>query len=196
MNNKSTKILSVLLGLTILLVCYFCYELNDYKNKYKLKEQELIQYEASLEFLNPVDCMVISGDGYEALCTCNMLYHNGISGCESKDKRITKRDYLLYCYIFAIRDNDAFAAEQFSEYYLNELDENNKVIDTAMIVTIIDMAKLVMKDTCKDLSGVIKYKAAMSLENIYGGSYIENFKDTILAKQYRDSSQKYLISRW
>lgn len=187
--DKKTKILLIFLASACCFICYSCYEWYYYKHKYNELKQELKCESRKLESLSPIDCMVLSGDtaAYEK---CNSMY---FIRCD--DTPILERDYLLYCYIFAIRDKNPYAGAEFLDLYLDDLENGKIESDTAMLTTVANMAKKVLSDTCSDCL-VSKYFAADCLKKIYSGIYIENFKDTALASQYADSTSKYMNQRW
>jgi len=83
------------------------------------------------ESLSPMDCMVISGDD-SAYLKCNVehfMLWKGYDNCP-----LSHRDYLLYCYIFAIRDGNSGAAIDFVSYYLSDIDKGIIAVDSAMII--------------------------------------------------------------
>ena len=190
--DKTTKIILTLLVLAMCALCYFFYGWYRYKTKYKELQSELEQQISQSESLTPLDCMVLSGDS-EASIKCNNMYMIHMSGDD--DCVISTRDYLLYCYIFAIRDRDPYAAEDFTNIYLDELDKGSITTDKSMLKTATNMAKQVLSDTCSDCV-VSKYQASKCLNKIYSGIYDEDFKDSLLERQYADSASKYMNQRW
>ena len=191
--DKTTKIILTLLILTLCALCYFCYGWYSYKTKYTELKQELEQNPSQMETLTPLDLMVLSGDS-SAPDVCNFRYMTRFDILYN-DSAIFKRDYLLYCYILALRDSDPGAAEEFAVLYLEELDKGTIKPDKAMLTTAANMAKQVLSDTCSDCV-VVKYHASECLNKIYDGIYDEDFKDTLMARQYADSASKYFNQRW
>lgn len=192
--DKTTKLILTLFILTLCALCYFCYRWYSYKTKYTELKQELEQNPSQMETLTPLDLMVISGDT-SAFGVCNLWYMNHIFIGHQNDTVIFKRDYLLYCYILALRDRNPGAAEEFADLYLEELDNGTLKPNNAMLTTAANMAKQVLSDTCSDCV-VLKYYASDCLKKIYSGIYDEDFKDTLMARQYADSASKYFNQRW
>lgn len=132
--------------------------------------------------------MVISADSEETYIKCNTIYYNSIDNHNDEDViPISKREYLLYCYIFAIRDKNLEATAEFSSYYLDDLQEKRMVLDTNMFMTVKNMASQVLSDTCNSCN-LSKFIVAESLQRVYR----KIFKDTVMEKQYNDSVPKYL----
>lgn len=187
--DKKTKILLIFLASACCFICYSCYEWYYYKHKYNELKQELKCESRKLESLSPTDCMVLSGDtaAYEK---CNSMY---FIRCD--DTPILERDYLLYCYIFTIRDKNPYAGAEFLDCYLDDWENGKAIPDTTMLCTVINIAKQVLSDTCMDCC-ISKYKASRRLKMIYGGTYTESLKDSLLEQQYSDSSSKFLNQPW
>ena len=112
--DKITKIILALLFLLMCTLCYFCHGWYSYKTKYKELQQTIERQKFHQETLTPLDLMVLSGDSL-AYNTCNLRYMNHLFIGHQNDTAILRRDYLLYCYIFALRDRNSYAASDFSE---------------------------------------------------------------------------------
>lgn len=131
-----------------------------------------------------------STEGYQelVLLTADTIYHNSIDNHNDEDViPISKREYLLYCYIFAIRNKNLEAAAEFFSYYLDDLYEKRIALDTNMFMTVKNMASQVLSDTCNSYH-LSKFIVAESLQRVYR----KIFKDTVMEKQYNDSVSKYL----
>ena len=187
--NKSAKKVSVLLFITVLCALgYSMYEWYSYKHKYNELQRELERSPMALETLSPTDCLVISGDN-NAYSKCNVENFKMMSGYN--DRQFSHRDYLLYCYIFAIRDGNSSAASEFVSYYLNEVDNGIIAVDTAMMREIERLSLQALCDTSAYGDALTKFLVAEWLTEIYNGTFIEDFKDSLRYRQYCDSVSKY-----
>lgn len=186
--KKSNTIL-ILFGIFIL--CALGYSLYKWYNLKQRNDElhgELDRFSSMSESLNPFDCMVISGQA-EAYHNCNLedfkTRHSSGSG------KILHRDYMLYCYILAIRDGNSSAATDFVAYYLNDIENNKIAVDTAVLKEAERLALQAINDSFNYVDPVDKFLLACKLSYIYEGQYNKDLADTLLYKQYRDSISKY-----
>lgn len=192
--SKKTKIILCLVGTIVLFfLSYSCFKWYSYKSKYTVLQKALgqscpKQEFSSQEFLTPIDCMVLSGDegAYQKCNTENSIYFQG-----KGDSLFSRRDYMLYCYIFAIRDGNSRAATEFVSDYLFDIDNGGTALDTAMLKEIERLSLRVIHDTSSYGGAMAKFLVAVKLKELYNGSYSEEFKDTVLYQQYCDTVSKY-----
>lgn len=178
-----------LAGIVVLgILGYSCYKWYDYENKYINIQKKLSQLYQKQQSLTPVDCMVLSRST-EAYLKCNAEnaeYSQGYG-----NRLFSPRDYLLYCYIFAIRDENPNAACEFTSYYLMDVNDGKIPLDTAMMREIERLSMQVMHDSSFHADAMTKFLVASNLEDIYHGEYAEKYKDSVLYQQYCDTVAKY-----
>ncbi len=191
--DKKTKIISLLLGITLCVLCFSCYKWYFYKQKCTEMQEERIKFYSSNGKISPVDYMVFSGNKDTAFQNCNNLYYGSGSHRRNsyRDTVVTYRDYILYCYIFAIRDKDSFAAKEFTNYYLEDL-KGKVILDTTILRPVIELSMQILSDTSSNTLYDDKWNASYNLKEIYSGAYTKKIKDTTLYRQYSDSLDKYL----
>lgn len=188
--NRLNKILLAFSGVCVILLCVSVLKCSIYKQEInKLKENEKVS-----NGLTPVDCMVISGRD-EAYLNCNSMYSGNIFHHGENDTIITDREYLLYCYIFAIRDHNPFAAAEFSSYCMKDMSDGNMKSDTAMLRVVSELLLQILSSTSNSTSNFIKWLAATKLEEIYSGTLCEETKDTLLFYKYGDMAKRYASYR-
>ena len=182
--NTTNKVILILLGLVLCVLAYTCFKCFGYK--YRCQELQDKLNRTSFHTLIPTDCMVLSKDTNAYLmCNFDFAYHTG-----TVYESFSRRDYLLYCYIFAIRDSNSSAASEFVSCYINDLRDSIAVVDTAMLKLVETLSKQILSDTIKD--NPPKISAAHSLMSLYKGDIYAKFKDTFLYAQYDDTMTKYV----
>lgn len=154
------------------------YKWFDYKHKYD-------EISSRPKTLKPRDCLAITGDS-NTYYQFNTDYYGGWYGVE--DETFTYRDYLLYMYIFAIRDSNSSAACEFATYYLNDVENHVIEPDTVMLRVAERLLLQVVQDVRADPE--IRILSACNLSYIYHGDYMDSFADSLLYRQYRDSVEK------
>lgn len=191
--KKTTKILCFISMFVLFLLCYSFYKWYGLKNDYISLQLEMKRNYAysQTSILTPFDYMVLSEDGEKAYSYCNGMNYDHTFQTGNEDSVVYLRDYLLYCYIFAIRDNNNDAAYEFSLYYLNALDNGKMILDTALLRVTTGFLNRVLSDTSSNASNCNKWGAAFFLQKIYNGTYVEDNKDSFLYKRYGDSAAKY-----
>lgn len=187
--NKTVKIFFVLSFFFILCVLgYTLYKWNDYKQRYAELQKEMSQSSAISETLSPIDCLVISRSD-SAYLKCNV--EHSIMRYGYGEGVLSHRDYLLYCYILAIRDYNSDAATDFVSYYLNDIDNGNISADSAMVIEAKRLLLQAINDTSEHDDALIKFIAGEWLKEIYNGTYGIKFKDSVLYQHYCDTVTKY-----
>lgn len=186
MNNKAKTIFILVLFSALCILCYSLYKWYDYKRRNTELQKELTQLLPISESLTPMDCMVISGNDSTYL-KCNIEHFKLWKGYDNCP--LSHRDYLLYCYIFAIRDGSSDAATDFVSYYFIDVDNNIIAVDSAMVREAERLLLQAMCDTAAD--ALTKFIAAEWLTEIYNGKYDADLKDPMLHLQYCDSVAKY-----
>lgn len=180
--NRLNKILLVFSCLCVCLLCFSIFKCRIYKREIiQLKKNEIPS-----DTLTPIDRMVLTGQD-QADLICNSIYHYG-----DDDTPISRREYLLYCYIFAVRDKNPFAASEFSTLCMMSMENGNMTPDTAMLRMVLDFSQLVLSSQCNDSNGLIEWLAAVQLEKIYSGILCEEMKDSLLRLKYSDVAKKML----
>ncbi len=188
--KKSNSTILVILGIVAMCAIGFSiYKCNILKQRCDELQGELDSVSSMSESLNSFDCMVISGQD-KAYWKCNSEYYAMRHG--NGEGKMSQRDYMLYCYIFAIRDGDPGAASEFVQYYLFDIDNQKIAVDTAMLKEAERLALMVMDDTSKSIDPLYKFSVASYLANLYEGRYNKDFSDTLLHQQYYDSMVKSL----
>ncbi len=182
--NRLNKILLVFSCLCVCLLCFSTFKCRIYKREIiQLKKNEIPSYT-----LTPIDRMVLTGQD-QAYLTCNSIYHYG-----DDDTTISRREYLLYCYIFAVRDKNPFAASEFSTLCMMSMENGNMTPNTAMLRMVSDLSQLVLSSQCNESNGLIEWLAAVQLEKIYSGTLCEEMKDSLLRLKYSDVAKKKQVA--
>lgn len=182
--NTTNKVILILLGLVLCVLAYTCFKCFGYK--YRCQELQDKLNRTSFHTLTPTDCMVLSkGTNAYLMCNFDFAYHTG-----TVYESFSRRDYLLYCYIFAIRDSNLSAATEFVSYYIDDLRDSIAVVDAAMLKLVETLSKQILSDTTSK-SNLSKFFVAYNLMSLYKGDIYAKFKDTFLYAQYNDSMTKY-----
>lgn len=191
-NNKYVWVLLGVAACMLIYSCYKCYKWHEYKSQCDEILREMKTDYTYAKGLTYSDYIVLTGD-VEAYLKCNSmisLYRHGFT-----DSILLPREYLLYCYIFAIRDNNLEAASEFSINYLQGIDDGVMPYDTAMMGVAIEfLTQAVHLDTC-DTDSFYKWHALSYLQNIYSGKYDATLKDDVLYKRYTDAIMKFSKKR-
>lgn len=189
--NKINRFLLALLCLSIVIICILTVYAYKYKSDYQALYDKHNRYYVSTDTLSYIDCMVLSGDS-DAYEECNGMRLTYSYNCGSKDSAVCTRDYLLYCYIFALRDKNPYAATELSNYYLDNQLNDAVHIDSSMVVMTRDLLNDVFTEEYETANAFIKWLAAFRLIKIYSGDLGESFKDTVLLKKFEDTLSKYV----
>ena len=185
--KKSTKIIFVLI-LSVVIICILsvsCFMWHTYRQKYIKIQQEISQIYSEQELLSSLDCLVLSGNK-DAYSYCNQKFADHVF---RYDSTISSRDYLLYCYIFAIRDKNSGAAAEFASYYLSDLHEGKIKLDTSMIRVVEKFSKKVLSDSAS--APLSKFLCAFNLHEIYSGKLSNIFRDSTLWLHYKEEMSKH-----
>ena len=188
--KNTVRLLLALLGFVCLMLCYLCCKLYNYKQKYNELQQNIGQNSIYSNKLTPIDNMVFSGN-QEAYLYCNTEYMTQHYGPYCDPNSMPLRDFLLYNYILAIRDNNLYAATDFAANYMGAIDNGDIALDTTVIREVERLLLNVVSCVPNDSICVIKFLSACKLSQIYNGEYNKYLKDTILHKQLSDTISKY-----
>lgn len=186
--KMTIKSMSAILVILLLALGYSCYKWYDYKHKCAQLQHKEKKYGMNQNSLTHFDYLVLSGK-VGAYLECNSEFNKYTQGYV--DGAISRRDYLLYCYIFTIRDNNSCAAAELISYYLDDLDNGEVQADTAMLEMIERLSIQILNNSSFDSIGLNEYLAAFCLSKLYKGTYIDELKDTALYQKYSDTASKY-----
>lgn len=185
--KKIVRLLLALLGFLCLILCCKWY---NYKQKYIELQQNAAQNNICSKRLTPIDNMVLSRN-QEAYLYCNTEYMTQHYGPYCSSNSMPLRDFLLYNYIFAIRDSNIYAAADFATNYMAAIDNGYVELDTTVIREVERLLLNVVSCAPNDSVSVIKFLSACKLTQLYDGEYNNSLKDTILYKQFSDTMSKY-----
>lgn len=188
--KKTVRLSLALLGLVCLILCCLCCKWYNYKQKYIELQQNAAQNNIYSKRLTPIDNMVFSRN-QEAYLYCNTEYMTQHYGPYCSSNSMPLRDFLLYNYIFAIRDNNPYAATDFAANYMAAIDNGYVELDTTVIREVERLLLNVVSCAPNDSVSVIKFLSACKLTQLYDGEYNNSLKDTILYKQFSDTMSKY-----
>ncbi len=135
--------------------------------------------------LNDLDIQVLGGD------------ENAYSECYERSwgrgqwPPLSEREFILYCYIFAVRDSNIYAAQECSTMILNKMRDGEMPIDTSLLRFVEYFAQKIESNQYIDSSNIRKFIAASDLAEIYSGELYSGFRDTIQYKRYIEAVKKY-----
>ena len=180
MKTPNIKVIYALLLVgTIGLSCYSIFQWQKYWQRNVDLVDSIQQVNKGKDVLNEMDVMVLSGS--------DSAYMN----CNQNLKWLSSRDYILYCYIVAIRDNNAMAGLNCSTFILQEMREGKIPADKSLLHFVEHFSKIIESDPSIDSSHMGKFTAAYTLEEIYSGELSESMKDTLQYQRYHDAMTKY-----
>ncbi len=104
---------------------------------------------------------------------------------------LSEREFILYCYIFAVRDSNIYAAQECSTLILKQMHDGVIPIDTSLLRFIEHYAKKIESNQSIDSSNIRKFIAASNLAEIYSGELYEGGRDTIQYYRYMEAAKKY-----
>lgn len=104
---------------------------------------------------------------------------------------LSEREFILYCYIFAIRDSNIYAAQECSTMILKEMIDEKIPIDTSLLRFVEHFCRKIESNQSLDSSNMRKFIAASDLAEIYSGRLHGGFRDTIQFIRYVEAAKKY-----
>ena len=184
--NRSKIHLGILF--TIVISLLFCSIFIWWRTKqHNIQLQDSIrQFNITGKTMTNLDLMVLSG-----VDTAYMECYERSCG-RGQWPPLSERDFILYCYIFAIRDGNLGAGLNFSNMIIDNIHKGVVSGDMSLLSLVNQFAKKFEVERSIDSSHIGKFIAASILAEIYSGELSEDMKDTLLYQHYSDAAKKYV----
>lgn len=175
----------IIVCIVVCAFCYCCHEWIRYKCLSNELKESLEHLKSQSDWLTPLDILMLSESRQHSIIIDSGVCELDNTVIASETENVSTRDNMLYWYILAIRDNDPSAANSFCQSYLNRLDSDSLVPDSAMMRTVIKLEKSIIENDNAD--DIYRSSAIYDLRDIYSGKYLPQMKDSVIEQEYVDS---------